>query len=119
MVRKHPPEVRRRVVELWLDGNTYKDIYAETGASPASSSSIIDRTRKQVPDIDELRRLNIFLKNAGANLRDALRTVSTHIISLGNAKSTQTESSKRSILSMSHGKQTVGTTAKWKGSTEK
>lgn len=73
MVRKHPPEVRRRVVELWLDGNTYKDIYAETGASPASSSSIIDRTRKQVPDIDELRRLNIFLKNAGANLRDALK----------------------------------------------
>jgi len=72
MVRKLSPEIRRRVVELWLDDNTYEDIHAKLGVSSGASSKIISETRKKAPDIDELRRLNIALGNADANLDDAL-----------------------------------------------
>jgi len=73
MVRQIPSEVRRRVLELWLDGNTYRTIHVETDVSVGAISLIIDEERKKVPDIDELSRLRVALKQAGANLTDAFR----------------------------------------------
>jgi len=73
MVRKLPPEARKRVVQLWLDGNSYVDIHHKAGPSKGTSSSIISQLREEVPEIDELRNLNIALKNANAKLADALK----------------------------------------------
>jgi len=73
MVRKLPSEVRKKVVQLWLDGNSYSGIHHKAGPSTGASSSIISQLRKEVPEIDELRNLNIALRNAGGNLADALK----------------------------------------------
>ncbi len=73
MVRELSLEVRLRIVELWLDGDSYRRIPAETGASLGAISSIIDGEKKRVPGVQELRQLNVALKKADANLMDALR----------------------------------------------
>ena len=73
MVRQISNKNRRRVVSLWLDGNTYRKISAEIGVSIGLISSIIAKERVKVPDIDELRELKVALIQADTNLIDALR----------------------------------------------
>jgi len=76
MVRQIPIEVRRRVVELWMDGNSYRQVSAKTGVSLGTISIIINEERRKVPDIEGLRELKLALKQADANLTDALRGAS-------------------------------------------
>jgi len=73
MVRQLPTEVRRRVAELWLDGNTYRDISRETGVSVGAIASIIEEERRRVPDIEELRALRQSLKRTDTAVADAQR----------------------------------------------
>jgi hypothetical protein len=73
MVRQISNKNRRRVVSLWLDGNTYRKISAEIGVSIGVISSIIAKERVKVPEIDELRELKVALIQADTNLIDALR----------------------------------------------
>ncbi len=44
------------------DGDNYRGIQAETGTSLGAISSIIEGEKKRVPDIQELRQLNVALK---------------------------------------------------------
>jgi len=46
MVHKLLSEVRRKVVELWLDGNSYSGIHHKVGPSTGTSSSIISQLRR-------------------------------------------------------------------------
>lgn len=73
MVRQIPNEIRRRVVKLWLNGNTYRAISIRIGVSLGVISSIITKERGKVPDIDELRELKVALIQADTNPIDALR----------------------------------------------
>ena len=73
MVRQIPNKIRRNVVKLWLDANTYREISARAGVSIGVISSIIAKERGRVPDIDELRELKVALIQANANPIDALR----------------------------------------------
>jgi hypothetical protein len=75
LVRPIPPDLRRRVVELWLEGNTYRSISNRAGVSAGAISSIIDEERKRIPDLEELRSLKIGLAEAKVALIDAVRTV--------------------------------------------
>lgn len=75
MVRPIPPDLRRRVVELWLEGNTYRSISNRAGVSAGAISSIIDEERRRIPDVEELRSLKISLTGAKVALIDAVRTV--------------------------------------------
>ena len=74
MVHRFPTEERNRIVLLWLDGNSYREISAKTNnASLGAISNIIDEETKKIPDIKELRQLNVTLKKTGSNLTEVLR----------------------------------------------
>jgi transposase-like protein len=73
MVQEISPEDRRRVVDLWLQGSSYKAIESEVGIPISAISSIIREERKKVPDADQLRELNAGLKETKAALPEALR----------------------------------------------
>jgi len=64
---------RNRVVTLWLLGENYREIQAETGVSLGAIAAIIDEERKRVPDVDGLRGLNVALQGHHVTIPDALR----------------------------------------------
>lgn len=72
---------KRRVLNLWLDGEGYRTIRQQTGVSTGATSGVIEEMRIEMPDLDELRTLNILLKEShlsveqvrvGANLMSPL-----------------------------------------------
>jgi predicted nucleic acid-binding Zn-ribbon protein len=74
MVRRFSEEERRRIVELWLDGNSYRSVSAKMkNASLGAISSIINEEMKKVPDLEELRKLNMAVKRAGCSIEEASR----------------------------------------------
>ena len=60
-------------MELWLDGNAYRDISRKTDVSVGAIASIIDDVRRRVPDIEELRALRQSLKRTDTTVADAQR----------------------------------------------
>ena len=67
------PEKRKRVIELYIRGYSYREIDEKTGVSIGSISEIINEKRKEMPDIDDLRGLSIALRESNASLLDTLR----------------------------------------------
>ena len=72
-MRKITPEKRKMIYDLWLAGDGYIRINKKTGVSTGSISGVISEVRKRIPDIDELRKLSLKVKNANSNIPDALR----------------------------------------------
>jgi chromosome segregation ATPase len=72
-LRPIPDSVRIEVLRLWLDGMTYRQISARAGLSIGVISKIIEEYRQRTPDIEELRRLHLALRDVQASLPDALR----------------------------------------------
>jgi DNA repair exonuclease SbcCD ATPase subunit len=65
--------VKKKILELWLGGTTYRQISAMTGASTGAISKIIGEYRQKTPDLEELRKLHLELREAKITLLDALR----------------------------------------------
>lgn len=57
---------------MWLDGGSYREINEETGESIGSISNKINKARRSYPDLNELRQLNLFLKENGLKIKKAL-----------------------------------------------
>jgi len=73
IVRRITPEQRKRVIDLWLDGDSSRTINSKTGVSTGSVSNIIKEERKKSPDIDQLRKISILIKKSNSTIIDALR----------------------------------------------
>src|SRR5205807_8203059 len=79
MPAKLPAEIRRKVIMLWILGNTLDNIATNTGASLGSVRNIINELRQGriveyegfVEYLDELRWLSQQLKSSNLNLQDA------------------------------------------------
>ena len=79
MPAKLPSEVRRRVIMLWIRGDTLDNIATNTGASLGSVRNIINELRQGriveyegfADYMDELRWLSQQLKSSNLNLQDA------------------------------------------------
>lgn len=65
--------VKEQVRSLWLGGMTYRQIHAQLGLSIGVISDIIQEHRERLPDIDDLRKLHLALREIKADLPDALR----------------------------------------------
>jgi len=72
-LRKIPENIRRRTLNLWLEGRNYSEMATELGISSGSISSILDNVRRRAPDLDELRKLNLWVRKRTSNVYDALR----------------------------------------------
>ena len=73
MVREILPDMKKRIVNLWLAGKKYREINSATGVSNGEISKIINEERDRASDIDRLRELNIALTRGDAPLADAVR----------------------------------------------
>ena len=79
MPAKLPAEIRRKVIMLWILGNTLDNIATNTGASLGSVRNIINELRQGriveyegfADYMDELRWLSQQLKSSNLNLQDA------------------------------------------------
>ncbi len=72
-MRKTTDENKSDVFTRWLNGDTYRQISEESDIGLATISRIIDDVRKLSPDIDQLRKLYVRLKESGFTIYDALR----------------------------------------------
>ena len=72
-MRPIPDSTKLEVLGLWLEGMTYRQISARSGASTGAISEIIKEYRQRTPDLDELRKLHLELSDAKASSADALR----------------------------------------------
>lgn len=72
-MRAIPDPVKQRVLTLWLNESTYREIGAQAGLAIASISNIIADHRKRMPDLEDLRRLHSDLREAKATLGEAMR----------------------------------------------
>ncbi len=59
MVRELPVEVRKRIVELWLDGNNLREIQGKTSTSLGSISSLVNEAKKKTPDVERAQRIHL------------------------------------------------------------
>jgi hypothetical protein len=73
MVRKIPPDVEEAVLRYWLGGDNYREISHKTLVSLGKVSGIINRKRKAVPDLDELRKFLLSIKAQKSSYIDMLR----------------------------------------------
>jgi DNA repair exonuclease SbcCD ATPase subunit len=73
MGRNIPKAVKERAFKLWLQGESYRKICAETGMSLGALSDQINELRGRVPDLDQLRELNVVLIGGGSTVFDAMR----------------------------------------------
>ncbi|UCE15816.1 MAG: hypothetical protein JSV12_08135 [Candidatus Bathyarchaeota archaeon] len=72
-MRKIPEKVQKVVLELWFEGNNYRDISSRTDVSIGAISSILDIVRRKTPDLDELKKSNLKIRKQGSSIQDALR----------------------------------------------
>jgi hypothetical protein len=71
--RKIPSATRGRAFRLWLRGESYRRICAETGMSLGALSAHVNELRRKAPDLDQLRELNVVLRRGGSTVFDAVR----------------------------------------------
>jgi len=69
-------ELRRRVLDLWLKGFTYRKIQEITGVAPATTSKIVNDFLEQDPSISEIRELKKALQKANISHLESRRGAS-------------------------------------------
>lgn len=72
MVRKISPSVEKKVLEQWLQGQTYRKIASECGVGLGTVNRVVDEARGKEPDLDSLREMNLAVKKSGFSLLDVL-----------------------------------------------
>jgi len=65
--------VKDQALRLWLNGESYRRICAETGMSLGALSAYINELRKESPDLDQLRELSAILNKNNLSIFDAVR----------------------------------------------
>lgn len=73
MVRPISQDDKNRVINLWFQSHTYREIEVATGVSVGAISAIIREVESHTPDIHSLRKLKQELDKSRANLPQALR----------------------------------------------
>jgi len=66
-------EQRKIILDLWLDGDSYRRINSKTGISIGAISKVISKERKKTPDIDQLRKISVIVKKSNSTILDTLR----------------------------------------------
>jgi hypothetical protein len=70
-----PEDTKKKVVDLWVDGYTYREIGVKLMLSLGTISSIIHQAKKEIPDLRFLKGLNKWLKKKEVSAMEALRGV--------------------------------------------
>jgi len=65
--------IKDRAFKLWLQGYAYRDIRDRTGMSLGATNQMVAEAKGRVPDVEELRQLNIMLRKSDASFYDAVR----------------------------------------------
>src|SRR5690349_21631291 len=71
MANRIPPEIKHKVLVMWLKAIPRAEIAHRVGIGEGSVSRIIDQIKsKELPDIDLLRYVAVKIKNGGFELSD-------------------------------------------------
>lgn len=62
VTKKTPKTIRRKVVERWLSGASFRKIKAEYGLGLATIKAIIDEAKRETPRLENLKRLELALQ---------------------------------------------------------
>jgi len=73
MMRKIPRAAKDKAFKLWLGGCSYREIRDRTGMSLGAINQLVVDVRRETPDVDRLRELNVILRKGGSNVYDAMR----------------------------------------------
>jgi prefoldin subunit 5 len=73
MSREIPRPVKDEAFKLWLGGYSYRKIRDKAGMSLGAINQMVAEARAKIPNLDELRQLNIVLSKSGASVYDAVR----------------------------------------------
>lgn len=73
MSRKIPTAIKELALRLWLQGYAYREIRDKTKMSLGAINQMVAEVRNQIPDIEELRQVNIMLRKSDSNVYDAAR----------------------------------------------
>jgi uncharacterized protein YeeX (DUF496 family) len=71
--RRIPERTKRDALRLWLEGCTFRSICSKQGVSLGAMHDIVEEARRRAPDIEDLRQLNIALRESGVALIDVVR----------------------------------------------
>jgi DNA repair exonuclease SbcCD ATPase subunit len=71
--RRIPERTKRESLSAWLEGRTFRSICLKQGVSLGAMHEIVEEARRRVPDIEDLRQLNIALRESGVALIDVVR----------------------------------------------
>ena len=66
-------EQKDNILNLWLQGYTYKIINTKTSVSPAAISGVIKKFLETQPDLSKLRELSLTLKKTGVSHLECIR----------------------------------------------
>lgn len=72
-MRRIPDDLRTAILRRWIAGDTYRKIRREFGVSLATTSQIKEDAKKKIPELEDLRKLNILLKKSDINFYDTFR----------------------------------------------
>jgi hypothetical protein len=73
-MRKTPPDIERDIRRRLLEGKSYEEA-ADGRTSKSTVNRIVEDIRKDVPDFDEVRELNIRLKSEGRTALEVMRSM--------------------------------------------
>jgi len=92
-LRRVPDILRKRTLAMWLAGDSYRVIQRACDVSLATINMVKEEAKKETPDLEDLRTLNILLRKSnvnfydtfrGANLLDRLNECGASLDDLGN-----------------------------------
>ena len=73
MSRKIPTATKDGAFRLWLQGLAYREIHNRTGMSLGAINQMVAEARAKIPNIEELRELNVMLRKSDASVYDVVR----------------------------------------------
>jgi len=72
-MRKKDLGVRKKAIKLWLNGGDFRTIRDKTGESVGKLSKDLSELREEFPELNELRKINIFLNEKNLAPEQALK----------------------------------------------
>jgi len=75
-LRKIARSVEEKILRRWFEGNSQRQVASEFGVGLATVNRVIQDAKKRMPDIDDLRQLNLALQKSGVTVVDAMRACS-------------------------------------------